>query len=176
MGCSSVIAATNKDLMQLVKEGKFREDLYYRLAAMSLTIPSLQKRHDDLKPLADYFLRKWCKRRNRTMSIAPEVYEKMKQYLWPGNVRELKNVIQFSAYLCHGDVITELNLPKNVVGKEAVAPLSYLEGGTLKEIITDTERRVIKSRLEQYGDSFESKKLVAKMLGISLATLYNKAR
>ncbi len=172
-----VIAATNKDLKQLTNEGKFREDLYYRLSAMTLEVPNLQKRKDDLKLLADYFLHQWCKRRNRQVTITTEVYERMKEYTWPGNVRELKNVVQFSAYASENNIITELNLPKTTSKESAREETSIPQyNGRLKDIIADTERRVIHDMIKKYGDSVINRKLIAEKLGISLATLYNKAK
>ena len=171
-----VIAATNQELSALVKAGKFREDLYYRLAAMTLELPSIRDRKEDLKPLANYFLKLWGEKRGQDLTIAPTVYEAMYHYDWPGNVRELRNVIQFSAYACSNDVLTELHLPKRVKEKEHEAQISPLFTGSLKNILQETEEIAIGSLLKIHGDTLEGKRKVASQLKISLATLYNKMK
>ncbi|KYZ76329.1 Fis family transcriptional regulator [Anaerosporomusa subterranea] len=180
-----VIAATNKDLLTLAKEGKYREDLYYRLSAMALEIPSLRRRREDLKPLADHFLGEWCKRNGRRISFLPSAYAMMESYNWPGNIREFKNVIQFSAYTCDSDSIAIIHLPKSALNQpvslqaSASGKSNSYSGnfsGSLKKILEETEQAVILSMLLKHGESLEAKKLIAAELGISLATLYNKAR
>ena len=100
----------------------------------------------------------------------------MYHYDWPGNVRELRNVIQFSAYACSNDVLTELHLPKRVKEKEHEAQISPLFTGSLKNILQETEEIAIGSLLKIHGDTLEGKRKVASQLKISLATLYNKMK
>jgi two-component system NtrC family response regulator len=104
-----VIAATNKDLRELMQQGKFREDLYYRLNVVSLTIPPLRERREEIPILVDHFLKKYGK--GRRFEVAPEVIEKLQKYDWPGNVRELENVIERAVVLTRGNRIGVESLP-----------------------------------------------------------------
>ena len=172
-----VIAVTNKNLLALAREGKFREDLYYRLNAMTLEVPSLKARQDDLHLLAEHFLSEWCKRNGRYLSFHALAWDMIDHYDWPGNIRELKHVVEFSAYLCEGGVIHSLRLPQQTApAKFAPDHVVLPPAGSLKRIVENTERAAIQSLLKKYGDSLESKKLIAAQLGISLATLYNKTK
>ncbi len=174
-----VIAASNKNLLELTKQGKFREDLYYRLNAMSLEIPSLRDRESDSIVLAEHFLAKWAQRNGKYWTFHPSVLEKILRYEWPGNIRELKNVVEFAAYTCDRSVITDIQLPKSQPesNKADNSTLSTIRGsGTLKKVAADTQRAVIQSMLHKYGDTLEAKKTIAMELGISLATLYNKCK
>jgi transcriptional regulator with PAS, ATPase and Fis domain len=174
-----VIAATNKHLLELTKQGKFREDLYYRLNAMSLEIPPLRDRKSDSIVLAEHFLVKWAQRNGKYWTFHPSVLEKILRYDWPGNIRELKNVVEFAAYTCDRSVITDIHLPKAQPGSNKAddSTLSTMRGsGTLKKVAADTQRAVIQSMLDKYGDTLEAKKTIAMELGISLATLYNKCK
>ena len=172
-----VIAVTNKDLLALAKEGKFREDLYYRLNAMTLEVPSLKVRKDDLHLLAEHFLGEWCKRNGRYLSFHASAWEMIDSYDWPGNIRELKHVVEFSAYLSEGGVIHTIRLPQHTSpAKPTAGETNYANPGSLKRIVENTERAVLQSMLKKYGESLEAKKLIAGQLGISLATLYNKTK
>ena len=172
-----VIAVTNKNLLDLAKEGKFREDLYYRLNAMTLEVPPLKSRQGDLVLLAEYFLGEWCKRNGRYLTFHPSVWDMINSFDWPGNIRELKHVVEFSAYLCEGSVIHSIRLPQ-ATPREMTRQMETVsqEQDSLKKIVENTERAVIQTMLKRYGDSLEAKKIIAGQLGISLATLYNKAK
>ncbi|MDR3348688.1 MAG: sigma 54-interacting transcriptional regulator, partial [Acidaminococcales bacterium] len=177
-----VIAATNKDLYTIAKQGDFREDLYYRLSAMTLEIPGLRERREDLAPLAEYFLALWSKKHGRYMGIQPYAYEMMESYNWPGNVRELKNVLWFSAYACKGNMISELHLPKLMaegelsrnVEKDIIAMTNNAKN--LKTFLGEAEKRLLKAMLLRYGTTLAAKKTIAAKLQISLATFYNKLK
>ena len=173
-----VIAVTNKDLLALSKEGKFREDLYYRLNAMTLEVPSLKIRKEDLHLLAEHFLDEWCKRNGRYLSLHASAWEMIDSYDWPGNIRELKHVVEFSAYLSEGGVIHSIRLPQQPSSVRSTPPgdATYANPGSLKRIVENTERAVLQSMLKKYGESLEAKKMIAGQLGISLATLYNKTK
>ena len=172
-----VIAVTNKNLLALSKEGKFREDLYYRLNAMTLEVPSLKSRQNDLTLLAEHFLSEWCKRNGRYLTLHESAWEMITNYDWPGNIRELKHVVEFSAYLCDGSVIRSILLPQQPQQREASSgAVAFGRQESLKHIVENTERAVIRKMFKQYGDSLEAKKIIAGQLGISLATLYNKAK
>ena len=173
-----VIAVTNKDMLALSKEEKFREDLYYRLNAMTLEVPSLKVRKGDLHLLAEHFLGEWCKRNGRYLTLHASAWEMIDSYDWPGNIRELKHVIEFSAYLSEGSVIHSIRLPQHTSPARPTPPgdPNYANPGSLKRIVENTERAVLQSMLKKYGESLEAKKLIAGQLGISLATLYNKTK
>jgi transcriptional regulator with PAS, ATPase and Fis domain len=174
-----VIAASNKNLLDLTKQGKFREDLYYRLNVMSLEIPPLRDRGSDVVLLAEYFLMKWAQKNGKYWTFHPSVLEKILGYSWPGNIRELKNVVEFAAYTCDRGAIMDLHLPKSKPESNRTddSILSAMSGpGALKKLAADTQRAVIRSMLNKYGDTLQAKKAVATQLGISLATLYNKCK
>ncbi len=174
-----VIASTNKNLLELTKQGKFREDLYYRLNVMSLEVPPLRDRASDAILLAEHFLLRWGQKNGKYWTFHPSVLEQILGYNWPGNIRELKNVVEFAAYTCDGGAITNLHLPKSSPERDRVddSILSAMSGpGALKKVAAETERAVIRSLLNKHGDSLQAKKAVARQLGISLATLYNKCK
>ncbi len=107
-----VISATNRDLLQMVAQGKFREDLYYRVSVVPIRVPALRERPQDVRPMAEYFLEDFGRRNNfRQRTIDPEVFEALEQYAWPGNARELRNVIERMAILTPGDRIGRSAIP-----------------------------------------------------------------
>jgi DNA-binding NtrC family response regulator len=115
-----VIAATHRDLPKLVKAGKFREDLFYRLNVINLGLPALRERADDIPLLAHHFLRRCAERlAKKVKTLAPEAIELLCGYRWPGNVRELENAIERAVVLCRGDAITPADLPPSVTGRTA---------------------------------------------------------
>ncbi len=115
-----VIAATHRDLPKLVKSGKFREDLFYRLNVIAIPLPPLRDRIDDVPLLAHHFLRRYADRLGkRVRTLSPEAIELLCGYRWPGNVRELENAIERAVVLCRGDAITPTDLPPAVTGRTA---------------------------------------------------------
>ena len=170
-----VIAVTNKKLLSMVKEGKFREDLFYRLNQLHLELPSLRDRKEDLKALSDSILEEWNKTNKKMLFFHPVIYDQLARHDWPGNIRELKNAIHFAAYLCDSNVITSINLPEySTMGESTFVPTDHEVH--LKDIMETTEHNVIREMLKKYGSSLEAKKEIAAKLGISLPTLYNKIR
>jgi two-component system response regulator HydG len=164
-----LIAATNKDLRQLVAEGRFREDLYYRLHVIAITAPPLRDRQGDVPLLVDHFLDVYCRKNGKTrMDVAREALEKLHDYSWPGNVRELENVIERAVVLSQGATLSLADLPPQVTQAERRGTeLSFSLGTPLEEI----ERRVIRATLDHTrGD----KQLAAQLLGISARTIYRK--
>jgi len=109
-----ILAATNRDLEREVKEGRFREDLYYRLSVITLQVPPLRERRDDIPLLAEHFLRKY--NRDAAVSFAPDALTALSAYGWPGNVRELENVIERASVLRRGTTITVSDLPEKLAG------------------------------------------------------------
>ena len=164
-----LIAATNKDLRQLISEGRFREDLYYRLNVIAITSPPLRDRQGDVPLLVDHFLEVYCRKNGKPrMELAREALEKLQDYSWPGNVRELENVIERAVVLSRGATLSLDDLPPQITEAERRgADLSFSMGTPLEEI----ERRVIRATLEHTrGD----KQLAAQLLGISARTIYRK--
>ena len=107
-----VIALTNKDLAQMVKQGAFRADLYYRLNVLSIEIPPLRRRKEDIELLSQRFLHAFAQRLGRELCFAPETSQLMVRYPWPGNVRELRNAVEYVANICGHAVIQPSDLPR----------------------------------------------------------------
>lgn len=167
-----VVAATNCDLEELIKEGRFRDDLYYRLNVVSLYIPPLRDRCDDLRLLTAHFITKFNKEFGLNVSdLAPEVWELFYNYPWPGNVRELENIIERAFNMVEGPIISVGNLPlyfqKYGKSKRLVAHK------TLPALLEQVEKEAIQEALEATGGN---KMQAAKALGISRAWLYKKMK
>ena len=165
-----VIAATNRDLSDFVQDGKFREDLYYRLSVFELYIPPLRERGTDLDLLVDFFLNHFRKQNGRPeLSLAPAAREKLRGYHWPGNVRQLRNVLDSAVVMAEGTAIQPDDL-----GLRDVSTRSTTGGetgfDTLK--IDVWEKRLIAEALKRTSHNIPE---AAKMLGIGRATLYRKA-
>lgn len=174
-----VIAATNKDLSKLVKEGTFREDLYYRLSMLTMHVPALRERMDDIKLLADFLLKEWNIRYGRDLRFADYVYYVLKGHIWPGNIRELRNAVYFAAYTCQGNIIKDISIQGYTAGPLTNIAQRDIENGDLKSLKHYTEAyelELITGLLKKYGESLEAKKLIAQQLQISLPTLYNKLK
>jgi DNA-binding NtrC family response regulator len=165
-----VIAATNVDPMQAVRDSKLREDLYYRLNVFAIQLPPLRDRKNDLPLLAQSFLSEFADRNGKTVkAVSADAMRKLEQYHWPGNVRELRNVMERSTILAEGDFIEPRHLPP--LG--AVVPVPTGSQMALEPGITveEAERRLIILTLEHTNDN---KTRAAEILGISLKTLHNK--
>jgi two-component system response regulator HydG len=164
-----IVAATNRNLKELIKEGRFREDLYYRLNVIPLMLPSLREHMEDLPALVGHFIAKHCERNHREHpSVSKQAFRLMEAYHWPGNIRELENTIERAIIFCLGNQITESDLPEELTAVSVgTLDLSLAKGMTLEEI----ENQVILLGLQKHrGD----KKKVADELGISLRTIYRK--
>ncbi|MDU4884269.1 sigma-54-dependent Fis family transcriptional regulator [uncultured Clostridium sp.] len=174
-----VIAATNKDLKELVRRGKFREDLYYRLNVIPIEIPPLRERKGDLELLLNSLIDKYNIEFNKSVYLIEDnVLEMFKKYKWYGNIRELENVVEFMVSLCdEKGIINETMLPDSFI-ESFHEQMGLEEKGNddIKEIIPlkDIEKKYIKKAIEIYGDSTEGKKIAAKKLGIGIATLYRR--
>lgn len=171
-----VIAATNKDLQQLVAKNGFREDLFYRLNVITLQIPPLRERKQDIPFIIDSLLRSSAVNRLQgSYSITEQAVKAIQFYDWPGNVRELKNAIDYAICMTDNMQIGIQNLPgfiQQIEFKEAVSITQTKQ--TLKNYIVEAERKFIIETLSRYGNDITGKKKTAEVLGISLATLYNK--
>ncbi|HSB75604.1 MAG TPA: sigma 54-interacting transcriptional regulator, partial [Terriglobales bacterium] len=146
-----IIAATNVDLKQLVREGRFREDLFYRLNVISIDLPPLRRRREDIPLLADFFLKKYAAENQRSVrEISPEALRPLVSYSWPGNVRELENVIERAVVLSGGPVVGPELLPDHIAGRGSNLPvLEHRPDASLFDIIEDCERRIIVEMLEK---------------------------
>jgi two-component system response regulator AtoC len=171
-----IIAATNRQPMEAVQQGKLREDLYYRLNVFQVLLPPLRERLEDIDLLAPNFLAAIDAREGGARRLAPGALERLKQYHWPGNVRELRNVMQRAAIMTDGPVIEQVQLPdEGVPGPSAGA--GGAEGPALRvrvgSSIAEVEKQLIFATLEHCGGV---KERTAEVLGISLKTLYNRLR
>src|SRR5256714_3069748 len=167
-----IIAATNVDLRQMMEEGGFREDLYYRLHVINIFLPPLRQRKEDIPVLAQHFLAKYGEENNKKgLELAPEALDLLMEYHWPGNVRELENVMERAVVLATGPRIGVDFIPDHVrtapafqIPKFVVPP----EGISFKDVITNVEKRLIESTLEAAG---RVQKRAAELLGIKPTTL-----
>ncbi len=167
-----LIAATNRDLMELVEQGKFRKDLYYRLNVVNIEIPPLRERVEDILPLAEYFVRKYSERMGKRITGFSERARKaLLEYSWPGNVRELENAIERAVALAIGNVIHSTDLPDFIrLGSvEEIARVAVRKSLSLKEV----ERQVIWASLVANNWNYD---LVAETLGIGRTTLWRKMK
>jgi len=164
-----IIAATNRDIRKETKEGRFRQDLFYRLGTFHINIPSLRERRGDILPLAKHFLDVHAKKNRKEIhSIAPEVCDALMEYSFPGNVRELGNVIAGAVLLQKGDVLTLSSVPGLMAD---LAPALKLTKSLVS--LEEAERRHIQRVLEATGGN---RTRAAKILGIGLRTLQRKLR
>jgi two-component system response regulator PilR (NtrC family) len=170
-----ILAATNEDIRHLVDEGAFREDLYYRLNVLSVALPPLRERMEDLPLLATHFLRQYNTENDKQVErLAPEVVERMLAYDWPGNVRQLENVIERGVVLARGVEITPDLLPPELrTGAEPPPAAGLREGMDFARAVTDFERGLIEAALEQAGGV---QKKAARLLGLKPTTLNEKLK
>ncbi|MGN6104892.1 MAG: sigma-54-dependent transcriptional regulator [Kofleriaceae bacterium] len=170
-----VIAATNRNLLDEVARGRFREDLYYRLHVVAIEMPPLRERRTDIPALAQFFLERYARENGKAIeALAPETIDLLAAYDWPGNVRELENAIERSVVLANGPRIEPRQLPAHVRPKLAPPGMPVIPGATMDEI----ERYAILETLKATGGSTSK---AAEMLGISTRTIqyrlhqYNQA-
>lgn len=177
-----IISATNQNLAQFIAEGKFREDLFYRLNVIPITLPPLRERQEDIELLVHYFLHLHTRRLGSVYpGIAPDVVEILRKHRWPGNLRELSNLMEYLVNVVpSGEVIDSTLLPPNLLNNDTTEQSDVTEvseahlslddaGGTALE---EMEKQMIREALSRHN----SKKLVADELGIGIATLYRKIK
>jgi len=148
-----VIAATNRNLEEAIRKSTFREDLYYRLNVVTVSLPPLRERKEDLPLLLDHFLKKYNREnKKKVASLTKEARDLLLQYDYPGNVRELENIIERAVVLCRGEILSVQDLPLNLrEGKLEMIPGQLKEGNSLPETIESLERQLILSALERSG-------------------------
>ncbi len=181
-----ILAATNADLRKAVEDGKFREDLYYRLNVINIQLPPLRDRKEDIPPLIHHFFTKYCRENEKfldhnnhsTLSFAPDAMQLLMEHNWPGNVRELENVVERAVVLAYEQVVPIDVLPEHLLQANGIR-LNRSNGGPLPadaslfEIVADFERRIIMERLEQ---SNWSQTDAADALHVPLSTLNQKIK
>jgi len=166
-----VIAATNRDLAAEVRAGNFREDLYYRLNVIALSVPALRERVEDIPLLARHFLNLFAARNRKTFrGFSPRAMDLMLRYAWPGNVRELENAVERAVILAPGETVNESDLPGNVRGGDGPPQVAGPEAPLSLE---DAERETIVRVLEQAGNN---KSEAARILGVTRVTLRSKMK
>jgi len=167
-----IIAATHQHLEEKIKDGTFREDLFYRLNIVSLNIPPLRQRKEDILPLIDYFINKYAKENNRSdIEISKEAIDLLMKYNYPGNVRELENIIERAVVLARTNILATSDLPLTVKGMKFEGQLPELGKGTLTEQVEALEKRLIFDALQESGGN-QTK--AGKLLGITERNLRYK--
>nr|MCU0605319.1 sigma 54-interacting transcriptional regulator [Desulfobacterales bacterium] len=160
-----VVAATNRPLPQLIREGRFREDLYYRLNVVSFTMPSLKQRKEDIPLLAEHFLRRYTQETHRSIDkISREAIDEMMLYDWPGNVRELENAIERAVVVGKERQIQVADLP--IACREPAAgprrlTIEEVERGHIRQMLAENQWNIVRT---------------ARILGIDRSTLYHKIK
>lgn len=181
-----IVAASNEDLDEAVREGRFRRDLFYRLNVIEMALPPLRERMEDLPLLVDEFMTQLCRRerhhfldenRNATLRFSPEAHAILLAHDWPGNVRELRNVVERAVVLAASDEVGPELLPVSLVAKGAsgsggeTASVERRSDASLAEMVEDFERRILRDELEEHGYNQTE---TAKALRVALSTLNQK--
>lgn len=163
-----IIAATNRDLRKMVAKGAFRQDLYYRLNVVPMTVPPLRERPAEILPLTEHFLRLYNRRFKKSVALSPETLRRMETYPWPGNVRELQNTVERLVVLSDSGVAEATALPDAVVGEptpDARMPFMELEKG-----VAWAEEQLLREAKRRFGTTRE----MAKHLGVSQSTVVRR--
>jgi len=168
-----IIAATHRPLLDEVREGRFREDLYYRLNVVTLTLPPLRRRDPDIPLLAHYFLDSYARKNNRAVKdMEPAVLQRLRDYDWPGNIRELENVLERAVIFCTGPILTLEHLPEPLRGQRHQNHATPM-GSEREPSLMELEKELIFRTLEKVGHNPQQ---AAQVLGISREELDFKLR
>lgn len=169
-----IISATNQDLEKKIMEGTFREDLYYRLNVVTIKIPPLRERKDDIPPLIEFFINLYCKENDREkLEISKEAFDMLMKYNFPGNIRELENIIERAVVLTRGNLITLSDLPLHIRGFKEELSRPVLGKGTLPEQVEAVEKELIYDALRE---SAGNQTKAGKLLGITERNLRYKLK
>ena len=170
-----VIAATNRDLMEEIQKGKFREDLYYRLNVIPIPVPSLRERKTDIALLVEYFIAAFCLENNKELKkISPEAMDLLTVYVWPGNVRELKNIVERMVIMTRGPVIEARDVPGPVRDQpKAPVEFSFFDFDLLRDARREFERRFILKKLMENEENISK---TAEVIGIERSNLHRKIK
>ena len=178
-----LISATNKELTDLITEGRFREDLFYRLNTITINLPPLRERQRDIRLLAEHFLMEYVRSEGRDLSFSPESLGLMGSYEWPGNVRELKGVVDYAATMTTGSVLTPDSLPSFLYAQERPShkknkqsDLSYFMAADRKSLLTTVLQQVERNLIKKVLERSKTKTEAIKTLGISRRTFYAKIK
>ncbi|MFQ5640591.1 MAG: sigma 54-interacting transcriptional regulator, partial [bacterium] len=165
-----VITATNRNLEKMIAEGHFRQDLYYRLNVIQITVPALRDRREDILPLSEFFIRKYAKKINKTVyGLDAEVEKALIAHDWQGNIRELENAIERGVALTAGNILTKDDLPPSILNGHPATPHQVTANLTLKEL----EKQHISAALQEHNWNYD---LVTQLLGIGRTTLWRKMK
>ena len=169
-----IIAATNRDLVESVERGDFRRDLFYRLNVATLRIPPLRERVEDIRPLADHFLRQYTAKYRKTMAFMNATYDLLNGHAWPGNVRELQNLIHSLVITLNGPLISPYDLPPSISRKSTSEydEDALTTGKPLKEIVADMEAGFLARALAKHG----SIQRVAELFQVDRTTIFRKLK
>ena len=171
-----IIASTNKDLKKLVARGKFRQDLYYRISVVSINIPPLRERREDIVQLAKHFIGQFNVKYGLNKRISTKAQKLFLNYDWPGNVRELENMVECLIAVTEDDLITESDARLYINGESALQPESRAKGieitGSMEEMVDEYESHLLKSIYDRYGSTAE----MAKALKTTRSTINRKLK
>jgi len=169
-----VVAATNKDLLAQAREGRFREDLYYRLCVVPLHLPPLRSRKGDLALLAEHFLKHYTPR-GQVVRFTPAALERLQGHPWPGNIRELRNVVHRALLLRKGTAIdaTDITFDQEVNRDTGVSVPELPPGMTLEQMLLKLERQIVEAALRRCNNNRER---VARELGVARSTLFKRLK
>ncbi|MBF5044896.1 FHA domain-containing protein [Aggregicoccus sp. 17bor-14] len=169
-----VVAATNRDLLAAAREGKFREDLYYRLCVIPLHLPPLRNRRGDVLALAEHFVRTFAPK-GQSVRLTPAAAERLQAHAWPGNVRELRNVVHRALLLRKGTLIeaTDLTFDQEMNPETGISVPEMPPGMTLEQMLEKLERQIVEQTLRRCGNNRER---VARELGVARSTLFKRLK
>ncbi len=171
-----LITATNRDLKQMVNNGDFREDLFYRLNVIPINIPALTKRPDDIKPLLDYYTEVFSKKYNREVKFDPEVYTILLNYSWPGNVREIINLLERMIVTADQNSIISKNMVKKQLNQfnqgENLEDIIVNDIVPLKKAVDEVEKKLLKLAKKEGKTTYE----IAEILGVNQSTVVRKLK
>ncbi len=170
-----IVAATNENLEQLVKEGNFREDLYFRLNVVPISIPPLREREEDITPLCMFFLDKLNEKYKRNITFEKEVINVLEKYNWPGNIRELRNIIERLVVTSNEEVVTINDLPPKILNNKDVnkeLEVQIQEIVPLNKLLSEAEEKLLNKAVKKY----KTTRKVAKALGISQTSVVRKMK
>jgi len=172
-----IIAATNRELEKEIEQGRFRNDLYYRLRVAVLSIPPLRERREDIMPLANYFLEKYAAKYRKERRFGPEIEDIFTRHRWPGNIREMENLIESLVVTCDRTVVESPDLGSCMLTESWDHKRNLFESldireKSLKEIVRDIEREILQGALEIHGSIAK----VAELLKIDRSTIFRKLK
>jgi len=169
-----ILAATNQDILQLVKEKKFREDLYYRLNVVQIQIPPLRERMEDLPLLVDYHLKKLTRKmKTKSLKIQPDAMKALNAYEWPGNIRELSNILENSALMCKNSTIQQSDLSSSIIDNETAVNATVADGPSYDAAKMEFEFSFFTSLIKSTGGNMSK---AAREAGLSRQHLYLKMK